>query len=192
MHKIGLILALGGLSAGGALAAEPDEPHVCAGIADAGERLACYDRAFGEPGSATESGISAAPAERSPASVPSASAPLAVASPVAAAAAGADAEGAARGEEEFGFTEAELRARDAERGRDKRPESIEAVITAIDYLRTRERVITLDNGQVWREMEVVTRARLAVGDTVTIKDAALSSYLMVGPSARAVRVRRVK
>lgn len=182
MHKTRLALLLGGLAACAALVAEPGETHPCSAVVDAEERLACYDRAFGDRGAATRADSSATPAASSDGATP----------PAPATAAPAASASAARGEEEFGFTEAELRARDPERGRDEGPQRIEATVTAIEYLRTRERVITLDNGQVWRETEVLTRARLAVGDSVRIQDAALSSYRMVGPSGAGVRVQRLK
>lgn len=185
MHKIGLTLFLGGLAACGAFAAEQGGPHPCAAIEAPGERLACYDEAFGGP----RPSVASSPAAEV-AAPPSPPAPVQAAA--AAAGPAAVATSAGRGEEDFGLSEAQLREREPDKAGDEGPKSIEAVVTGIEYLPTRERVITLDNGQVWRETEVVTRARLAVGDPVTIKDAAFSSFLMVGPSARAVRVRRVK
>lgn len=181
MHRTRLTLLSGALVAGAAfaaVAAEPGETHGCASISDPTQRLACYDEAFGSPEPA--------------AAASAATAPAAAATPVGeTVTTGSVAGGQARGEEDFGFSEAELREREPDRARAEGPKSIEAVVTGIDYLRSRERVITLDNGQVWRETEVVTRARLAEGDRVTVKDAAMSSFRMVGPSGVGVRVRRV-
>jgi hypothetical protein len=53
-------------------------------------------------------------------------------------------------------------------------------------------VVTLENGQVWTQIQVDVRARIAVGDTVTIKKAALGSHMLVTASRYATRVRRVK
>jgi hypothetical protein len=48
--------------------------------------------------------------------------------------------------------------------------------------------LVLDNGQTWTVMD--TGARLAVGDVVSIRRAALGSFLMMTPSKHSYRVRR--
>jgi hypothetical protein len=53
-------------------------------------------------------------------------------------------------------------------------------------------VVTLADGQVWAQLDPDTRAKLKVGDTVTIRRAALGSYLLVTPSGMATRVKRLK
>ena len=52
--------------------------------------------------------------------------------------------------------------------------------------------MTLENGQVWTQVMVDQRARVAVGDTVIIKKAALGSHLLVTQGRYATRVQRVK
>jgi len=50
--------------------------------------------------------------------------------------------------------------------------------------------VVLDNGQTWTVMD--NDGRLASGDAVTIKRAALGSFLMMAPSNHRYRVRRIK
>jgi len=93
---------------------------------------------------------------------------------------------------EFGLTEAQKRAQDPERARAASPESISAVVTSVRRQSTGELVVTLDNGQVWAQAEVMTMARAAPGDTVTVRKAALGSHVMVTANRVAMRVRRVR
>jgi len=93
---------------------------------------------------------------------------------------------------EFGLTEVQKRAQDPERARVASPESISAVVTAVGRQSTGELVVTLENGQVWAQAEVMTMARAAPGDTVTVRKAALGSYVMVTANRVAMRVRRVR
>lgn len=53
-------------------------------------------------------------------------------------------------------------------------------------------MVTLDNGQTWRELAKSTYVPLKVGDEVTISRAALGSFMMSVPNGRPLRVRRVK
>lgn len=53
-------------------------------------------------------------------------------------------------------------------------------------------VVTLDNGQEWKQNRPDSFFRLKTGDMVRIQPAALSSFLMSGPSKRSTRVTRVK
>ena len=160
-------------------AAHADEPQRCATMADDRARLACYDSIFGRP---------AAPP---PLGAPSAAAPAtgAVAGTVAAAPAVA---AAATPETDFGLTEAAKRAREPEGSGDRLPDSISGTVARVARQPAGEFVVTLENGQVWTQLQVDARARIAVGDTVTIKKAALGSHLLVTANRYATRVRRVK
>ena len=55
-----------------------------------------------------------------------------------------------------------------------------------------ELVVTLENNQVWVQIDVDNKARVKAGDTVTIKRGTLGSYLLVSPNGVATRVRRSK
>lgn len=54
-----------------------------------------------------------------------------------------------------------------------------------------QRVITLENDQVWLLIEGTSRGRLKAGDRVTIRKAALGSYMLVTGSGVALRARRL-
>jgi len=159
--------------------------HRCAAVAGDAARLACYDQAFGRPDSNSTPGGPAAPAAQatSASAIPAAAAP-AVAMPSATA--------AAQAREEFGLSEAAKRARDPEKAREMMPESIAAVVAKVVRRPTGESIVTLENEQVWEQAEPGTTVLLKAGDSVTIRKAALGSYVLVTPSRAAVRVRRVR
>ncbi len=164
-----------------AQAASTDAPPRCAAITDDRARLACYDSLFGKPASAGP-GV-AAPVANSPASVPTPAPAAAAAVPVAT---------AADPEADFGLTEAAKRAREPEQAREQMPDSITGTVAKVGRQPAGELVVTLENGEVWTQVQVDARARIAVGDTVTIKKAALGSHLLVTAGRYATRVRRVK
>ena len=157
-----------------------DEPRRCAALADDQSRLACYDSIFGRP---------AAPARVDSSAIAAPATATGVAGTVAAAPAAAK---AANPEADFGLTEAAKRAREPEDSRERLPESISGTVAKVARQPAGELVLTLENGQVWTQLQVDARARVAVGDTVTIRKAALGSHLLVTASRYATRVRRVK
>ncbi|MFO1402744.1 MAG: hypothetical protein U1F30_16280 [Steroidobacteraceae bacterium] len=53
-------------------------------------------------------------------------------------------------------------------------------------------VVTLDNGQVWRQNEAEVNFDIRVGDQITIKPAKMGGYWLVGRTGRSTRVRRMK
>ena len=67
---------------------------------------------------------------------------------------------------------------------------IVATATDVRKTATRKLAVTLDNGQVWRQLDN-QRLRLEVGDTVVVRKASLGSYLMQKQSgSRSIRVKR--
>jgi hypothetical protein len=162
---LGLILAHGLLSPGLAGAASPTAPFMaCAAEKDDGRRLACFDAAVSQ-------------AKAQPA--PSTEAAAAAAAP------------ALTKEEKFG-----LRGDLKEEKAKKAPELIEleSVTGKVTKLAAKphgELIVTLDNGQVWYEIQANTALRVKVGDQVTIKAGALGSYSLVanGRSSKVTRVR---
>ena len=83
----------------------------------------------------------------------------------------------------FGLTQRQLKQ--APEG----PTSIKAVVSQLTEDRLNNVSLVLDNGQTWTFIEPDPRVR--PGDTVTIKRAALGSYLMITPSRRSYRVERL-
>lgn len=68
---------------------------------------------------------------------------------------------------------------------------VTAVVTEIRESATRKLIITLDNGQIWRQLDSQTM-RLKNGESVIVRKASLNSFLMAKKSGgRSIRVRRV-
>lgn len=71
-------------------------------------------------------------------------------------------------------------------------EDPELVVASIDRRQSGEQVFTMANGQVWVEVEGHTRFRLKPGETVTIRKAALGSFMLVTSHRTGTKVRRVR
>lgn len=91
--------------------------------------------------------------------------------------------------DEFGLSRAQIREADPERAG---PTAITARITSISALGKGRRVLSLDNGQTWVLTEATARGRLANGDPVTIRSAALGSFMLLTEAGVALRVRRLR
>ena len=78
--------------------------------------------------------------------------------------------------------------------RDKGPriDSIEAKVVRVSRAASGVRTVTLDNGQVWTEIEPHSGARLEAGDAVTIKSGVFGSFDLVAPNNRSSKVRRAR
>ncbi len=141
----------------------------CADEQDDARRLACFDAAVAQ--------VRAQPAP-----------PVASAAPAAAAAAAVP----LSKEERFG-----LRGDLKEEKAKKAPELTElkelrATVTKVAAKPYGELVLTLDNGQVWYEIQANSGIRVKTGDQVTIRSGALGSYSVVAPNGRSSKVTRVR
>ena len=177
-----------------------DATHTCATIANDGERLACYDTAFGRatspaaPSARDATPTAAAPTAAAVAAGSAASAGVqgspvtpAVSTPAGAAVATTD------HERDFGLTEAQKQQR-VPASAPKPPAetaSIETTVTIVSTRRTGEFVYALANGQVWVQSEANQNGYLRDGSSVTIKRAALGSYKLVSDTV-STRVRRLQ
>jgi hypothetical protein len=92
--------------------------------------------------------------------------------------------------EDFGYTDKQ-RARNAS-GDSAATTSITAVATKIEKLRNGYLAVHLDNGQVWTQTELKSNALIAVGDSISIRRAALGSYLLTTKAGIGTKVRRVR
>lgn len=90
----------------------------------------------------------------------------------------------------FGVTGGVLAQQQAKQN--AQPSEITARVTVVATQPRGELVMTLENGQVWEQTQSGSKFRAKVGDTVTIKAAALNSYMMVAASGRATKVTRIK
>lgn len=137
--------------------------RACMREPDDARRLACYDREMVRL-------LSPATSDESTAAAPTTTPELSA-------------------EERFGFSESEARKK---QNVDEAPklERLRATLTRIAQRPHGELVMTLDNGQVWVQKQAAS-FDVRVGDTVTIKAAALGSFLMSTASGRSTRVTRV-
>lgn len=183
----GFLFAFAAIAPGGIWAA--DDPHACVAIADDAARLACYDRALGRGGSTKPP---ATPAASSAARVAPAAAPAAAAvaaSPAPAPAAAPAAVQASDPVAEFGLTETAKRAKTPSKPAE--PQSISARVVSLSWRKYGEFVVTLDNGQVWEQIEPMPAAAIRIGDPVTVKKALLGSYTLVTAGKVPTKVRRI-
>jgi len=173
--------------------ATPASPPLaaCADITDSAARLACYDKLAGRGAAPAGPQAPAAPpqpdgAQAAVATVPTAVAPVPTTAPAPAAAPGSTAAAAPApsSPQSFGLYGAEH----------PRPPpatpALEARIVALGKSAGDHMTVTLDGGALWVLVDD-SNSLLAVGDTVTIKRAALGSYLMSTPTKRTHRVRRL-
>jgi hypothetical protein len=168
-----------------------EEMARCAAVAAPETRLVCYDalahRAADKTASvaapAIRSGVSsgAVVANEAEAIAPTGAAPTAAA-PTAAAPTATEA--SAGDPRNFGLTAVQQHTADLG------PKSIAARISIVSSDQNGRVYIVLDSGQTWTVLD--NDGRLAAGDAVTIKRAALASFLMMTPSNHSYRVRRVK
>ena len=97
-----------------------------------------------------------------------------------------------KGVEDFGLNRLQLRARSPELMQDVLPDRIESTVTRVSTNADGKRVVTLGNGQVWLLIEPSGKGWLKQGDSVVIREAALSSYMLVTPGGVALRARRTQ
>ncbi len=71
-------------------------------------------------------------------------------------------------------------------------EQLQAQVTKVAAKPYGELVVTLENGQVWNEIQANSGTRVKAGDQVTIKSGALGSFLLVAPNGRSTKVTRVR
>ena len=90
--------------------------------------------------------------------------------------------------DEFGLSEQARRERE---GVDL-ADSIDGTVAAVGRNTANRQVVTLQNGQVWVQAEGTTRVRLKTGDVVTIKRAAMGSYILAKANHGSMRVKRLE
>ena len=187
---------LGFLVAAGMLAQPNIEAVVaCMKIDDDRSRLACYDVQLGRTPSAT--GVASAGAQQAPegpaaATVAAQPAPPAVAPATVAAPAAPAGAVPASAEDDFGLTAEQRDARAAGKQKVDETNRITAVVKTAKMTASGRLLVTLDNGQQWVQVEPSSRQYFFEGDQITIKKAALGSFLASGPrSGTGVRIKRL-
>jgi hypothetical protein len=159
----------------------------CAAVSSPSERLTCYDTLAGRARKESPAGASpsasqhssAAPASTAPQSMPTGGASAAGSVSAAAAIASlAPSDDASR----FGLPPPPSVT--------PGPSKIEARVARVSADAQGNFTLTLDNGQLWSVQQ--GDQWLQSGDTVTIRQAALSSYLLTTPTRHSYRVRRLQ
>lgn len=92
---------------------------------------------------------------------------------------------------EFGLNPAQLRELPS-RAHVSEPEQIDATVAAVAAGGAGERVVTLEEGQVWVITESRSKGRVRSGDRVQIRKAALGSFKLITAAGVALRVRRLR
>lgn len=96
-------------------------------------------------------------------------------------------------EERFGRTGAMIRDESDRKEQESRElGELRATVTEIWTRADGLMVLTLDNGQIWKQVRPDSAFRLKAGEKIRIQPAALGSYLLSGESKRSTRVSRVK
>lgn len=168
IRRLVLLCVAALLAVPAAMAAE--EPgaslRACRSEVDDAKRLACYDREVDRLGTQA------------------ASPGLAPAAPAAS---------ALTPEERFGRTGAMTREEVDRKDQESRDLSeLHATVTEIWTRADGLMVLTLDNGQIWKQVRPDSLFRIKAGEQVKIQPAALGSFLLSGPTKRSTRVSRVK
>ncbi|MFZ2508122.1 MAG: hypothetical protein WAW79_06600 [Steroidobacteraceae bacterium] len=93
----------------------------------------------------------------------------------------------------FGYEDVrEREERAALRDDTQRSAALEATIIEVSRRPNGAHVMTLDNGQIWVESSLDPFFRVAAGEPIRIKRAALGTYLLSTPSNRSTRVTRTQ
>jgi hypothetical protein len=166
------------------MAAEPQAGVLaCRAITDSAARLACFDRETAALASAPASSAAAPAPAPAPAATPESNA----ASAIASAAPVLDAQ------QSFGVSGSAIAAsKEAAGARPAELAKIEARIVALALTGNGRTLFTLDNTQVWRQLESDGDVLAKLGDTATISRGVLGSYSLHLKSGRGCKVTRVR
>lgn len=161
--------------------AVPASLRQCVTIADPAGRLACFDAALQQLGvtaGAATQGSTAASAAVTAGSVAAAGTVAATAAP------------ALTPEQKFGAT-GELKQKQEPKPEEPLLEQLTAIIKDVRQAPDGRYVVTLDNGQVWRQITPADMLMKA-GEPVTIHPRTLGSFWLVDASGRGSRFKRIQ
>lgn len=168
---LGLVMAQGSLSPALAAGTPASSPFMaCAGEQDDARRLACFDAAV------VQARTQPVPAVESAAPTPAGATAAAVV-PLSK-------------EERFGLR-GDLKQEKAKQAPELAElKELRATVTKVAVKPHGELILTLDNGQVWYEIQANSGIRVKSGDQVTIRSGALGSFSVVAPNGRSSKVTR--
>jgi hypothetical protein len=163
----------------------------CRALADAAARLACFDRETAALASESAAALTAAPATAAPATA----APAIIAQGTAGTPAAAPAHPAPvlDAQQSFGLSGSAIAANEEASGaRPPKVSKIESRIVALALTGNGRTLFSLDNTQVWRQLESDGDMLAKLGDTATISRGLLGSYWLQLKSGRGCKVTRVR
>ncbi len=161
----------------------PTELLDCRPLTSAVARLDCYDQAIDAHTAAPSQAAEHRTAENPAPVAPTAAAATAVSEPVL------SSEPALSQEDLFGQGETQMRKSVQEATDTEEIDRIEAIVVEVHKSASGKAVITLDNGQVWKQSDSA-KARLSVNDKVTIRRRSFGSYTLYNKKT-AIRVKRI-
>jgi hypothetical protein len=92
---------------------------------------------------------------------------------------------------DFGLSIVQKRDLASEEERAATPERIEAAVVGVSQRANGQRVVTLDNEQIWLITETTDKGTLRAGDKVVVRRGAIGNFLLRTPGRVTLRVRRV-
>jgi cytoskeletal protein RodZ len=186
-----------------ALPGEAAEPLAgilaCRALTDAAARLACFDRETAALASESAAALTAAPATAAPLTAAPATAAPPTAEPPTAAQATAATSAAAPAhpapvldaQQSFGLSGSAIAANEEASGaRPPKVSKIESRVVALALTGNGRTLFTLDNKQVWRQLESEGDMLAKLGDTATISRGLLGSYWLQLKNGRGCKVTR--
>ena len=179
--KLLSVAALSSLAVSAAFAQSlPPSVAACTSEKDSLARLVCFDR---EVAKYTQPAARVAPTPSAPA----------LAAPAAPAVAATPPPSASPKHDDFGSNPIVERKRDEGKPvEDRAPTEMRAVVSKLSTKPYGEYVLTLDNGQVWEQLEHSETFLIKAGDGIVIKKAKLGSFLLTVDSGATTRVRRTR
>jgi hypothetical protein len=165
----------------------------CRDLADAKARLACFDREAAALSSASAAPLPPSSAASRPAAPTSITPAAAGTTPAAPVAAPAQPAAVLDPQQKFGLAEKAVAAKEVAAGtRAADASKIEAHITQLKQAADGHIVFSLDNDQVWRQLNAEGELLAKQGDAVTISRGALGSYWLQIKSGRGCKVMRLR
>lgn len=175
----------------------------CRGIQSLAQRLQCYDRLVDRMPEISVTSTVASPAPQPPAPQPPVSQSVAPASspaiatlparPAAQPTQPAVQSEPVKPEELFGKSSTEIREAVSRKLEIENLDEISSKVTRIQISPSKEYVVYLENGQVWRQKDDAGKWRIKVGETAIISKAALGSFLMRSDARKkSVRAERLR
>jgi hypothetical protein len=168
--------------------------RACAAEKDDARRLACFDQEVRGLTPVPPRAAAAAAAPGAPAAAgASARAPASAATPVAASATAPSSAPARAPENQFGMNPALAQQQSKDQGaQPPKVRKLNGHVAAASRNALGNSIITLDNGEVWKEAEVTSHLPFNPGDPVTIKQGLLGSFWLYTDKVPSVRVTRVR